>query len=166
MTFLGAAPAPPAIGRRLEAAVNAEAFAREQKTSELEKDWRDALDALEGMVYEQGSAQQRAAELPLHLGDLREQLGERPLVLLPEEPLGAARVLPVCFGGTFAASRAAIRSVPRATWAFVAKTLDRGDSVQEGHFAERAWAALLGPDASRRGGARRPSSRSTDPRLS
>ena len=64
--------------------------------------------------------------------------------------VGAARVLPVCFGGTFAASRAAIRSVPRATWAFVAKTLDRGDSVQEGHFAERAWAALLGPDASRR----------------
>ena len=47
---------------RLEAAVNAEAFAREQKTSELEKDWRDALDALEGMVYEQGSAQQRAAD--------------------------------------------------------------------------------------------------------
>lgn len=58
-----------------------------------------------------------------------------------------ARVVPVCFGGTFAAARASIHSVPRATWAFVAASLHRGDSVQEGHYAERAWALLLGPDA-------------------
>jgi hypothetical protein len=52
---------------------------------------------------------------------------------------------PVCYGGNFAATRGAILQRPRQLWKAMERSLRRGpDSLEEGHFAERSWAGLLG----------------------
>ena len=49
----------------------------------------------------------------------------------------------VCYGGAFAATRASIRQTSAASWRSLAASLERGDNIEEGHFMERTWAALL-----------------------
>ena len=49
---------------------------------------------------------------------------------------------PVCYGGNFAAKATQIYS-KRMIWERIETSLMRGDNIEEGHFAERAWAALL-----------------------
>lgn len=57
----------------------------------------------------------------------------------------AARVVPVCYGGTFAATRGAVRGVEAGFWSALARALSRGDNIEEGHYAERLWGSLLAP---------------------
>jgi len=52
---------------------------------------------------------------------------------------------PVCYGGGFIATRAAVQRVPRGAWERITHSLARGDNIEESHFMERAWAALLTP---------------------
>lgn len=69
-------------------------------------------------------------------------------------PLGAwmARIgvaprparVPVCFGGFFAASRAAIRTSAFGLYAQAERDLSRADSLEEGHYMERAWLGAFG----------------------
>lgn len=54
----------------------------------------------------------------------------------------------VCYGGIYAVQVSQILSVPKATWKAIATSLSRGDNIEEGHFAERTWAALLTTPAS------------------
>ena len=49
---------------------------------------------------------------------------------------------PVCYGGNFAAKASQIYS-KKKLWERMATSLSRGDSIEEGHFAERAWAGIL-----------------------
>ena len=49
----------------------------------------------------------------------------------------------VCYGGTFAARKSSITSQNIRIWKNIEKSLSRGNSIQEGHYAERIWAGLL-----------------------
>ena len=51
----------------------------------------------------------------------------------------------VCYGGSFAASGRNVQRIPRDDWSALSTALQRGDNIEEGHFAERLWAALLSP---------------------
>ena len=53
-------------------------------------------------------------------------------------------IMPVCFGGFFAAKAANLRA-GRAVYTKMVKALERGDNTLEGHFAERSHAAILLP---------------------
>ena len=53
--------------------------------------------------------------------------------------------LPVCYGGGFVATRSAVHRVPKIAWERIVESLSRGDNVEEGHYMERMWAALLTP---------------------
>ena len=59
-------------------------------------------------------------------------------IFTPDETL-----VPVCYGGQFAVISENTRRVPQEGWAMLAGALSRGDNVEEGHFAERSWGALL-----------------------
>lgn len=61
---------------------------------------------------------------------------------LPHD-LDSARYRPVCYGGGFATTRAAIQRVPQSAWARIVLSLSRGDNIEESHYMERSWAALL-----------------------
>lgn len=50
---------------------------------------------------------------------------------------------PVCFGGSFAAATSRILSLPPTLWSVLRAALSRGDNIEESHFMERSWAALL-----------------------
>lgn len=52
-------------------------------------------------------------------------------------------VVQVCFGGTFAVFVPNIKNVDAAVWRAAENALERGDSIEEGHFMERSWAYLL-----------------------
>eukprot|EP00588_Corethron_pennatum_P012419 CAMPEP_0194274934 /NCGR_PEP_ID=MMETSP0169-20130528/7896_1 /TAXON_ID=218684 /ORGANISM="Corethron pennatum, Strain L29A3" /LENGTH=412 /DNA_ID=CAMNT_0039018269 /DNA_START=236 /DNA_END=1474 /DNA_ORIENTATION=- len=52
-------------------------------------------------------------------------------------------MVPVCYGGNFAASVSNIRSVDQRTWERLERSLARGNNIEESHFAERSWASLL-----------------------
>lgn len=49
-----------------------------------------------------------------------------------------------CQGGAFGAGREAIRRTAAGTYAALTTELSAGDSLEAGHFAERAWFALFG----------------------
>merc|ERR1712232_59515 len=49
---------------------------------------------------------------------------------------------PVCFGGLFAASVSQIEK-GKSIWGNLENKLTRGDNIEESHFTERLWAALL-----------------------
>jgi len=70
--------------------------------------------------------------------------------LRPAWPEGVSRLeqaplWPVCYGAVFAASRASVERVPAAFWAALEASLSRDDNIEEGHYAERLWAATLSP---------------------
>ena len=52
---------------------------------------------------------------------------------------------PVCYGGGFAVTREAVRRVPREVWGRIVASLRRGENIEESHYMERTWAALLTP---------------------
>ena len=67
-------------------------------------------------------------------GDFFKSLGARPL---------DQNIAQVCFGGVFAADLENIRNVGADVWKKAEHLLSRGNNIQEGHYMERAWAALL-----------------------
>ena len=52
-------------------------------------------------------------------------------------------LVPVCYGGNFAARRSQIARNPLWLYKNIASNLERGNNIAEGHFAKRSWAALL-----------------------
>jgi len=52
----------------------------------------------------------------------------------------------VCYGGVFAVSVKRLQSVDEQTWRRLELSLSRGNNIQEGHFMERSWSALLATD--------------------
>ena len=50
---------------------------------------------------------------------------------------------PVCCCGNFATLASQIMRWDANVWKRIEASLTRGDSVEEGHFAERSWAGLL-----------------------
>eukprot|EP00594_Rhizosolenia_setigera_P004399 CAMPEP_0178943234 /NCGR_PEP_ID=MMETSP0789-20121207/2468_1 /TAXON_ID=3005 /ORGANISM="Rhizosolenia setigera, Strain CCMP 1694" /LENGTH=405 /DNA_ID=CAMNT_0020622795 /DNA_START=89 /DNA_END=1303 /DNA_ORIENTATION=+ len=69
----------------------------------------------------------------LNLGEWYDSITSEPM---PEVAL-------VCYGGAFAASVSNIRKHDAETWKRLEKSLSRGNSIEEGHYAERSWALLL-----------------------
>ena len=53
------------------------------------------------------------------------------------------KLVPVCYGGQFAVVKENIERIGRKGFANLRDALRRGDNIEEGHFAERLWAALL-----------------------
>jgi hypothetical protein len=53
------------------------------------------------------------------------------------------KFVPVCYGGRFAASVENIYKQDMNMWMKLEISLARGDNIEEGHFVERSWAALL-----------------------
>ena len=53
------------------------------------------------------------------------------------------KLVPVCYGGIFAASVENIYKQDMNMWMKLEISLTRGDNIEEGHFVERSWAALL-----------------------
>ena len=51
----------------------------------------------------------------------------------------------MCYGGNFAAAKRNIERVGRKSWENLRQSLARADNLEEGHYAERAWAGLLSP---------------------
>ena len=51
--------------------------------------------------------------------------------------------MPVCYGGMFGVKRKHILNQPLSVWESVMKSLERGDNIIEGHYAERMWAGIL-----------------------
>jgi hypothetical protein len=70
--------------------------------------------------------------------------------LAPEEfaRLADDALHPVCYGGSFVVRRSSVAKIRRETWSRLADALSRYDNLEEGHFLERAWAALLSPPLS------------------
>jgi hypothetical protein len=57
----------------------------------------------------------------------------------------ARSLWPLCLGGGFATTREAVQHVPRQRWQAIAQTMGRADNVEESHYMERTWAAMLSP---------------------
>lgn len=56
--------------------------------------------------------------------------------------------MPICFGGIFLTTFERLKFAPVGNWSAVVESLSRGDNIEEGHFMERLWAALLSPPMS------------------
>lgn len=72
------------------------------------------------------------------LGSFYDHLGihNNNAVAVPE-------IVPLCFGGVFAASLKNIRARNPLLWTTIESSLSRGDNIQEGHYMERLWGTLL-----------------------
>ncbi|KAG8457418.1 hypothetical protein KFE25_011273 [Diacronema lutheri] len=76
-----------------------------------------------------------------HFQFLAKALDESELLRLLD-----AEFVPVCYGGSFAVTRERVHAVSQGTFVRLRALLNRGvDSIEEGHFMERTWAALLAP---------------------
>ena len=51
----------------------------------------------------------------------------------------------VCCGGSFATFGRNVQRIPLGDWSALSTALQRGDNIEEGHYVERLWAALLSP---------------------
>ena len=69
------------------------------------------------------------------LGGWREALG----LVFPDSDY-----INVCYGGNFLYQKRGILSQSVDAWANMEISLARGDNIQEGHYAERSWASLVG----------------------
>ena len=63
-------------------------------------------------------------------------------------PSYSTNLTPVCYGGVFTASVDSIWKIDESIWRNLSHSLSRGNSIEEGHFAERTWASLLSPPLS------------------
>lgn len=57
--------------------------------------------------------------------------------------LSMQKLVPLCYGGVFAASVSNIKRQDSSVWQKLETILSRGDNIEEGHYAERSWAMLL-----------------------
>ena len=57
--------------------------------------------------------------------------------------LGEVVFVPICYCGSFLTTVRQIRRAPIEDWSLLLQTLSRGDNIEEGHYMERLWAALL-----------------------
>jgi hypothetical protein len=74
-------------------------------------------------------------------GKLREELRGTPRY---EEVSGRLDLfMPVCYGGHFVASVDRIAQSPVGSWGTITKSLSRGEDIEEPHYMERIWSALL-----------------------
>jgi hypothetical protein len=71
-----------------------------------------------------------------NLGEWIDQLNLHPAALNQD-------IVPVCYGGVFAATSYQVAVQPKRVWKAIEDSLSRGDNIAEGHYAERMWAALL-----------------------
>mmetsp|Transcript_3366 Transcript_3366/g.8572 ORF Transcript_3366/g.8572 Transcript_3366/m.8572 type:complete len:485 (-) Transcript_3366:80-1534(-) len=55
----------------------------------------------------------------------------------------SSKIIQNCNGGVFATTISNIKKVDPSIWKAAEKVLQRGDSIEEGHFMERSWAYLL-----------------------
>jgi len=53
------------------------------------------------------------------------------------------KFVPVFYGGIFASSVENIYKQDMKMWKKFMESLTRGDNIEEGHFGERSWAAML-----------------------
>ena len=70
-------------------------------------------------------------------GHLGHTLGNRGL------PGGKATVMQVCYHGNFAVRMDKIKAVNSSLWPLLVASFQHGDSIEEGHYAERTWASLF-----------------------
>jgi hypothetical protein len=49
----------------------------------------------------------------------------------------------VCYAGSFAATVSQMRKQDGSLWTKLEQSLSRGNNIEEGHYAERAWGSLL-----------------------
>ena len=63
--------------------------------------------------------------------------------VVPHSNVTAPSLVRVCYGGVFAAPVKSIRRHGTETWQALAKALERGDNIIEGHYVERMWGLLL-----------------------
>lgn len=54
--------------------------------------------------------------------------------------------VPVCYGGHFATTGRQLQRVETRVWEKIVHSLEHGDNIAEGHYAERSWSALLSPE--------------------
>jgi len=54
-----------------------------------------------------------------------------------------SKLVQVCYGGVFAVSVSNVYRRDISVWKAIEKSLSRGNNIQEGHYAERSWAALI-----------------------
>jgi len=57
--------------------------------------------------------------------------------------LGETTFVPICYCGSFLTQVRQIRRAPIDDWSLLLQALSRGDNIEEGHYMERLWAALL-----------------------
>ena len=57
--------------------------------------------------------------------------------------LAMQQLLPVCYGGTFAFTRASARAHPQYMWDSFAAALSSADDLELGHYMERSWVATF-----------------------
>ena len=70
-------------------------------------------------------------------GHLGHTLGNRGLLD------GKAVVVQVCYHGNFAVRMDKIKAVNSSLWPLLVASFQHGDSIEEGHYAERTWASLF-----------------------
>jgi hypothetical protein len=58
------------------------------------------------------------------------------------EPPG---LIHACFGGVFMTTVESMLKAPVKNWEAVVSSLSRGDNIEEGHYMERMWPAILAP---------------------
>ena len=103
--------------------------------------WRENLWAFRIAGYDPTTASANFSASAVNMGAFLQA------TLAPEEysRLAAETMLPVCTGGTFLCRASSVTSVQRETWRRLAHALARFDNLEEGHFMERTWSALLSP---------------------
>ena len=113
----------------------------------LAQQLRKAEGHSEGDGSEEAPASDRQAAFALQQQQPGFQSSVRPLGAWLKQTMGidlAERALwPVCYGGLFGATRAAIHRTSKASWEQLRDSLTRGDNIEEGHYAERSWLGLL-----------------------
>jgi hypothetical protein len=80
--------------------------------------------------------------VPFH-NDEFENVGEWVDKLQLGPVFSTKNIVSICHGGFFAATHARIAIQPNRVWDAMEKSLSRGDSIEEGHYAERIWGCLL-----------------------
>ena len=59
-------------------------------------------------------------------------------IMLPQGP-----IFPVCYGGMFGVKEKLLLNQSHQAWEKITNSLERGDNIVEGHYAERSWAGML-----------------------
>ena len=63
--------------------------------------------------------------------------------LILQQDVTRSKYLPVCYGGLFATTREQLTLIDEDVWKTLKAELSRGHDIEESHFTERLWGALL-----------------------